>query len=554
MKLILFILLSLPAALTAQVTIRVSGGSTSGGGVSQGALDDTASAIRTAIASSNPITIKRAIQRLNNDAFSSANTVYNGWFTSWTLGTKQAVIVREGNIHTYDGSSPVYMVQYLTTDGWHHWTKDTIHFESLYDVRNYGGGVTPNGTIMIFFARYKGPSNGGFISNRYLRSTDGGVTWTESSDLAMASVTHEFSPYGPMQVAENGDLVQSFYGDIGTGGSAVPKVYTLRSTDDGVTWGSAVTIKQGLAGESLLYNETSIVHLANGNWMAAIRKETTLNKLCIIYNSDDDALTWDSIGVLAWGNSDFPGVSPLLIRKNDSVAYAVGVWRASANALHIQEVKFGTHTALTPPRIGPQLNNVGAFGIDCGYPTPLIPPGSTNEDDWLLSIYDSSPRVNGVDEGTDVMIVPFNFNRYTRLVGLASNNISSATNSYITAQGITIDELAMNNLDADRSFYHVRKDGIYNIQFNHTLTTTNATGTFRRVVFERWNKNDNVLMEQIFEETHYVANTGYEVFKFNFTIDLRAGESVRCFFRHDATGTVATGTTAPEIKITKISE
>jgi hypothetical protein len=329
-------------------------------------------------------------------------------------------------------------------------------------------------------------------------------------------------------------------------------VYTLRSSDNGATWGAPVTICQSQPGQSLLLNETDAVRLSGNNWIAAVRKEEGLNKLCIIYNSDDDGLTWDSIGQATWGSgSDIPGVSPILIRKNDSTAYLLSTWRASENAFGVNDLKFGETAAASTHRIFYQANNELAFGINFGYPVPLF--FSQNEEDWLLAFYDTSTRLDGVDEGTEVVVIPFTLARYSRIIGLANNNLTSGANVYITAQGIKVDEFGMTNRGADRSYYWVPQDGVYNIQFEHTLTTTNATGTFRRVVFERWNEIDNILLNTLYTETHYVANTGYEVFNFNFNTELKAGQCVRAFFRHDATGTVATGATAPEIRITKIN-
>lgn len=562
MKFIISILLLSISVVGISQPIVITPGSGTAGGVTAQQVRDSMTVIRSLIDSASSaaaVTVNRKIQRLNiTNPFNAAYTKYNGWFGTYDYGNTHAIIVREGDIHTYDGTSPVYMVRYATTNGGYDWVKDTLYYEEDFDIRAYECGVNPaTGRIFIFYTRYKGPDNGGFISNRVMYSDDGGDTWTHSADLNLNGVTHEFSSFGIVQVCENGDLLASFYGDIGNyitdPSTTVPKVYTLRSSDNGATWGSPVTIKQGLPGESLLYNETCLIHLGNGRWIAVMRKELGLNKQCLVYNSDDDALTWDSIGIATWGSaSEVAGVSPMIFKKNDSTAYLLSTWRASENAFGVNEIEFGSAAATTPQRIFYQANNELAFGINFGYPVPLF--FSENEEDWLLAFYDTSTRLDGVDEGTDVVVIPFTLQRYTNIRTIPNHNVPPNTDAYIIAQGVKVDELAATTRGADRSYWLIPLDAVYNIQFSHTFTTTNATGTFRRVVFERWNEIDNIMTGELYSETHYVANTGYEVFQFNFSADLKAGECVRAYFRHDATGNVVTGATAPSIRITQVKQ
>ena len=536
MKLIVLIFCIVPSFCFSQTRINISGGGGVGGDVTQSALNDSTAAIRSNI--KPPITINNVPQRITQLPFQPTVNRYYINALSYNYGDSTYIVVREGREHTYNGTDTVYMVRYATGDKGYSWVKDTLLFEATFDVRNYGGGVTPDGTVLIFYTRYKGGCCGGFISNRVFRSTDN-QTFTASSNLSLFNVDNEFSPYGALGFCDNGDLLQTFYGDSATGGNARSIVYTLRSSDDGLTWGSPVVIKRGTTGVQLEYNETWAVHLGNGRWVAAARKEETLNKLCYLYESDDDALTWTSTGKAVWGSSDIPGVSPMLIRKSDSTAYLVSTWRGSAISFGENEIKFGDSTAKTPHRIFYDGNNAGSFGIQFGYPT-LVMYGESPQD-WALAFNDSSPLEDGVDISTDVVLIPFLQSRTTFVTATANAVIIPNTATYVTAQGIDLDEFPINNMDGGRSFWFIRKDGNYNLQFGHTFTTENTTGTYREVVFEKWNVRDNLLLSVITQERHYVSNEGFERFYFNVTTNLKQGEAVRCYFRHDATGNVNYG-------------
>ena len=110
----------------------------------------------------------------------------------------------------------------------------------------------------------------GSIPDAIYRSTDDGVTWGS----AIAGPTGQTSVSG-ISIAPNDD--------IWLAGRTPDSIY--RSTDDGVTWSSAIT---GPAGQTNVYG---ISIAPNGDvWLAG----GTPND---IYRSTDDGVTWDSTGI-----------------------------------------------------------------------------------------------------------------------------------------------------------------------------------------------------------------------------------------------------------------
>jgi len=118
------------------------------------------------------------------------------------------------------------------------------------------------------------------------RSADGGCTWQVRDDFPRPNgPSSQYIPFGKIVIADNGDLVASVY----AGASAEPRhsAFVTRSTDDGRTWQPPTL----LADDD--YNETDLLHLGRGRWLAVSR--TRRDQHLQLLRSDDDAHTWRTV-------------------------------------------------------------------------------------------------------------------------------------------------------------------------------------------------------------------------------------------------------------------
>jgi len=99
------------------------------------------------------------------------------------------------------------------------------------------------------------------------------------------------TPFGDLQTAENGDLCASVYAPRKpwkTYSERQFRSWIIRSKDDGKTWDPEPAVIGPDA------NETMVLHLGKGKWLAAARTGSGVDgkDQVQLYASDDDARTW----------------------------------------------------------------------------------------------------------------------------------------------------------------------------------------------------------------------------------------------------------------------
>lgn len=133
------------------------------------------------------------------------------------------------------------------------------------------------------------------VPNLVCRSSDGGATWERHETLEEPDGDWQwFIPFGDIVEGPAG-LAVPLYSQPAEGGGNT--AWMLRSTDDGRTWGDSTIIG------AHDYNETDLLHLGHGRWLAACR--TLADRLVELLVSDDDGRSWDSRGPLT-----LPGQHP----------------------------------------------------------------------------------------------------------------------------------------------------------------------------------------------------------------------------------------------------
>lgn len=181
------------------------------------------------------------------------------------------------------------------------------------------------------------------------RSTDGGATWTITGELPSRGAAFDFVPFGDVAVAADGSLRAAAYrfNDDRKGYSS----WMLRSDDDGRTWTGPVSIDpQG--------DETTILHLGDGRWIASSRDERHIQQ----FNSTDDGRTWTHAGHLTL---PMQITSHLLRLRDGRVLLSYGN-RNTHN--------FGVDVRVSADggvKWGPPMRVADAPQPDCGYPSTV---------------------------------------------------------------------------------------------------------------------------------------------------------------------------------------
>jgi len=168
---------------------------------------------------------------------------------------------------------------------------------------NVAAGLAHDGALIVIssgWSNRKAPgietphSQAHILGSWVCRSIDGGRSWERAETVAFPDETRPLVPFGDIIQVPDGTLAASFYG----GAEAKKSDSCLFwSRDDGRTWGKPTLIA------SDDYNETALLRLKDGRWLAACRTETDAHLALFI--SPDSAESWTCAGPLT-----LPGQHP----------------------------------------------------------------------------------------------------------------------------------------------------------------------------------------------------------------------------------------------------
>ncbi len=113
------------------------------------------------------------------------------------------------------------------------------------------------------------------------RSADGARTWKVDDSFPDNDGAWPFIPFGDILPGADGSLCASAYARKDNEKSY--SAYFMRSRDDGHSWGETVELDP-------LGNETAILPLGEGKWLAASRQEA--GRHIELLSSDDDGQSW----------------------------------------------------------------------------------------------------------------------------------------------------------------------------------------------------------------------------------------------------------------------
>ena len=168
---------------------------------------------------------------------------------------------------------------------------------------NHAAGLAANGDLLVLTSGWSGRwpadvprTRGGFhyeVLGPWLsRSPDGGHSWWVEKEAFPQTTPADqpATPFGNFQLAANGDLCVSVYSTQTPWEKYEKRMFRswlYRSKNDGKTWGEPVVIGPE-------HNETNILHLGDGRWLACVRAGTGMEgkDFMELSASDDDGRSW----------------------------------------------------------------------------------------------------------------------------------------------------------------------------------------------------------------------------------------------------------------------
>lgn len=183
-------------------------------------------------------------------------------------------------------------------DGGHTWSlrgQITQH-EPGANRFNCATGLAANGDLLTLVSgwSHRGPvgtptphkDQAHTLRSWILRSSDGGCHWVKTGELPPTGQRYHYVAFGDFQTAGDGALcIAAYFLD----GEKDHRTYLLRSYDDGYSWDDVSMMNP--AG-----NETALLHLGQGRWIATSREESDLH--LELMTSQDDARNWQKAGAI----------------------------------------------------------------------------------------------------------------------------------------------------------------------------------------------------------------------------------------------------------------
>lgn len=215
------------------------------------------------------------------------DTKYNAWPVICRLPNGDLLIAyTKGDSHHADNTGKA-VCKKSTNDGSTWGSEVTIYDDASLWTSVFGISVTPTGRVIATL--WKDDWNVASTGVSFVvYSDDAGATWSSPIALTTTFVQEEFAA-GPAIVTGNGDLLMTVEGTV-SGTALNRSCHTLRSTNDGLTWGSEVTVRNYVT-DTRPYYESKLIRLRDGT-LRCLHRTSSGTGTHYISTSTDDGLTW----------------------------------------------------------------------------------------------------------------------------------------------------------------------------------------------------------------------------------------------------------------------
>jgi hypothetical protein len=304
---------------------------------------------------------------------------------------------------------------WVSADGGRGWSRRSTvsdHADEPEFVRmNHAMGLAQDGSLVVLVSGWSARRGPPTLPVQICISRDQGRTWerTICADPAIAPLV----PHGDIVQAADGTLVASLYsegilpgaaGGAGAEQNAVRRSVTVRSRDNGRTWGDVRVIANEIG-------EVSLARLRSGRWLAAARTtggtagvtaERVLSSstgVVRLFSSDDEGATWSAHDQPV----TLPGQHPasLLELRDGRILLAYGSRITGLYGVGARLSDDGGQTWSRPQFL------VGVPGpLDGGYPSTV-----ELDDGSLVTAYYAGPRAQGKARELSPFGMPWH-NRY----------------------------------------------------------------------------------------------------------------------------------------------
>jgi len=231
---------------------------------------------------------------------------------------------------------------------------------------NVAAGRAKNGDLLVIASGWSNkypdgksgaPFRAGILRAWLCRSSDGGKTWSIDREGLpdRAPDGHPWIPFGDILEGDDGVLRVPVY-SWPRYGIRNERAWCIHSQDDGKTWEEFSPLDK-----DNLRNETAILNLGDGKWLAAARHSALYG-----YASDDNCRTWRSLGQLTEGGQH---PAHLLRLKDGRVLLSYGDRTGTVHGVEVLVTSDQGKTWSDPVRV------VDWWG-DGGYPSSVeLPDG-----------------------------------------------------------------------------------------------------------------------------------------------------------------------------------
>lgn len=219
-------------------------------------------------------------------AASEINTSTYDAFASMqkTPSGKLLLFYRTGTNHAF---APATIAMRTSTDTGKTWSSaSTVASDPSFEVTGCAAGIGFDGSVLLSYT-VRNHTITNYVSLNIIRSTDDGVTWGSPISINTGANT-TFLGYGDIIQIGAGKLGFPWYGINGT----TYTTYFATSSDNGLTWSASVAVATATGGAQ--WTEASYAYLGGGAIIGMLRNNA--GTAFTQYKSLDNGATWASQG------------------------------------------------------------------------------------------------------------------------------------------------------------------------------------------------------------------------------------------------------------------